>query len=125
MPPATSPPAAGHQPPSPPSPENFSGELFRRTPKTFLITRSIRSSMPLATTRHPPPSSPLWQPPANLKNVPYHPIYSIPYATRHHAPPTTSVPTLAAAATASNTITTSSPPSTPQLPPATTKGAWV
>nr|GEZ15105.1 hypothetical protein [Tanacetum cinerariifolium] len=54
---------------------------------------------------------------ANPKNTPRHPIYSIPYATRHHAPPTTSVPTLAAAATTSNTITTSLPPSTPQPAP--------
>nr|GFB92087.1 hypothetical protein [Tanacetum cinerariifolium] len=32
-------------------------KLFRRTPKMFLITRSIRSPMPFATTRYPPRST--------------------------------------------------------------------
>nr|GEX07383.1 hypothetical protein [Tanacetum cinerariifolium] len=40
-----------HRRPPPLSPENFFGELFRRTPKTLLSPGSIRSTTPLATTR--------------------------------------------------------------------------
>nr|GEZ45208.1 hypothetical protein [Tanacetum cinerariifolium] len=49
---------AGHLGPQPPPPKNFSGEIFRRTPKTLLPHRSTRSTTPLATTRrHPPPTT--------------------------------------------------------------------
>nr|GEV78918.1 hypothetical protein [Tanacetum cinerariifolium] len=71
----------------------------------FLITRSIRSPMPLATTRHPPPPSPLWQPlslPSSSPHHSLHPTTSTNYTItpsppssphRHHHDPTAAVNT--------------------------------
>ncbi|GKE01252.1 hypothetical protein Tco_1389235 [Tanacetum coccineum] len=94
---------AGHHTPPP---ENFSGGLFRPTPKTLLITGSIRSPHPLSSTRLPPPP-PVSAAAATLiitsssSSLHHHNnlVTTIPAATYHHRgcyihsrPPTPSPP---------------------------------
>nr|GEW27071.1 retrovirus-related Pol polyprotein from transposon TNT 1-94 [Tanacetum cinerariifolium] len=89
-------PASRPPPPAttPPSPENFSGELFSANPKRLPVSRSIRSPTPLSLTRHlhqhhchhrtpPPPSTspPLPSPHLHTETTPQ------PLPPIHHTTP--------------------------------------
>nr|GEU50642.1 ribonuclease H-like domain-containing protein [Tanacetum cinerariifolium] len=96
------PPAAAGQPPpatTPPPPENFSGGLFSANPKILPVTRSIRSTISLATTRR------------------HFPLSSTPTAATHHLQNHHYNRHLYLHTNSTHCLSTPSPPSLQQPPP--------